>query len=137
VDDEGVVRDSASPELASIRRALRDTRGNIVRKLEKVLAGLPDRFRVDDASVSIRGDRYVIPVRREGKAPVGGIVHGESATGATLFIEPPLAIELTNELHELERKEAREIQRILRQATEWLRPVRDELSVALERAEIT
>ncbi|MEX2295043.1 MAG: Smr/MutS family protein [Gemmatimonadota bacterium] len=132
VDEEGGVRDDASPALSSIRRGLRETRGKIVRKLEKYLAGLPDRFRVEDASVSIRDGRYVISVRREGKGDVGGIVHGESASGATLFIEPPLAIELANELHELERTEAREIQRILRETTDLLRPARAELGDAFD-----
>jgi DNA mismatch repair protein MutS2 len=132
VDEEGEIRDGASPELASLRRELRSLRGKIVRKLEKILAALPDRLRVEDASVSVRDGRFVIPVRREGRTDVGGIVHGESATGATLFIEPPLAIELTNELRDLERRETREIQRILREATERLRPARDELASAFD-----
>ncbi len=132
VDEEGAIRDSASPDLRSIRGRLRTIRGQIVRKLEGYLSSLPDRLRVENASVSIRDGRYVIPIRREGKSHVGGIIHGESSTGATLFVEPPLAIGLMNELRELEREEAREIHRILREVTGRLRPLAGELDAGLE-----
>lgn len=113
VDEEGNVSSRASRELKQIRDRLRGAQTRIVRKLEAYLGTLPERFLVGDASVTIREGRYVIPVRREGKGEVGGIVHDESQTGATLYIEPPVAIEATNELRGLEREEAREIRRIL------------------------
>ncbi|NNL29368.1 MAG: hypothetical protein HKO77_00005, partial [Gemmatimonadetes bacterium] len=113
VDEEGNVSSRASRELKQIRDRLRGAQARIVRKLEAYLSTLPERFLVGDASVTIREGRYVIPVRREGKGQVGGIVHDESQTGATLYIEPPVAIEATNELRSLEREEAREIRRIL------------------------
>ncbi|NJD10607.1 MAG: hypothetical protein FIB01_09300, partial [Gemmatimonadetes bacterium] len=131
IGDDGEVRDSASRELARVRRGLRSGRSRIVERLERFMAGLPERFRVPDASVSVRDGRYVISIRREGRAEVGGIVHDESATGGTLFVEPPLAIELMNELRELELAEAREVQRILRELTDALRPQQAELTEAL------
>jgi DNA mismatch repair protein MutS2 len=122
VDDAGGVRDGASRELASLRREIKGARGRIVEQLERYMASLPDRFQVSDASVTVRDGRYVIPVRREGRVEVGGLVHDESATGHTLFVEPPIAIELMNRLRELELAEAREVQRVLRETTSQLRP---------------
>ena len=85
-----------------------------------------------DASVGIRDGRYVVPVRQEGKRDVGGIVHDESQTGGTLFVEPPMAIELTNELRGLEREETREIHRILSEITQTLRPLHPSLTASWE-----
>ena len=132
IGDDGEVRDSASRELARIRRELRTGRSRIVERLERFSAGLPERFQVTDASVSLREGRYVISIRREGRAEVGGIVHDESATGSTLFVEPPLAIELMNQLRELELAEAREVQRILRELTDQLRPQQAALVESLQ-----
>jgi len=127
-DASGEILDTASPELRRIRKQLRGSRNRIVAKLEAFASALPERVRVADASVGIRDGRYVVPVRREGKRDVGGIVHDESHTGATLFIEPPMAIELTNELRGLEREETREIQRILWEITRTLRPLHSSLA---------
>jgi DNA mismatch repair protein MutS2 len=132
IDDAGAVRDSASRELARLRKEIRGARSRIVQKLEEYMASLPARFQVSDASVSVRDGRYVVPVRREGRAEVGGLVHDESATGATLFVEPPIAIDLMNRLRELELAEAREVQRILRELTEVLRPHQPALSESLD-----
>jgi len=134
IEESGEVRDNASRELARIRREIRSARGRIVDRLQGYLATLPERIRVPDASISVRDGRYVIPVRREGRGEVGGLVHDESATGATLFIEPPVAIELMNHLRELELAEAREIQRILRELTDLVRPHQFELTTTLEAA---
>ncbi len=122
VDAEGQVLDSASRELKRIRDRLRGAHLRVVKRLERYMAELPERVRVPDASVSIREGRYVIPLRREGRREVGGIVHDESGTGATIFVEPPVAVELMNELRELQREEYREIQRILRELSSRLHP---------------
>jgi DNA mismatch repair protein MutS2 len=132
IDDAGGVRDSASRELSRLRREIRGARTRIVERLEQYAASLPTRFQVADASVSVRDGRYVIPVRREGRAEVGGLVHDESATGHTLYIEPPIAIELMNRLRELEIAETREVQRILRELTEHMRPHTEPLRSAFE-----
>ncbi|HET9441634.1 MAG TPA: endonuclease MutS2 [Longimicrobiales bacterium] len=131
IDDSGGVRDQASRELGRIRRDLRGARARIVEQLEHYMAALPTRFQVQDASVSVRDGRYVIPVRREGRAEIGGIVHDESATGGTLFIEPPVAIDLMNRLRELELAEVREVQRMLRELTASVHPHAEELHVTL------
>ncbi len=122
MDRDGTVLDSASRELGRIRARLRQLHGKVVQALEKLLRTLPDRIVVPDASVTIRDGRYVIPIRREGRGEVGGVVLDESATGATLFVEPPVALELMGELRELQREEAREILRILREQTDAIRP---------------
>ena len=105
IDEAGEVKDEASPALARVRRELRGLRSTIVQRLERYMASLPDALRVEDASVTVREGRYVIPVRREGRSRVGGIVHDESATGTTLFVEPPLALDLMNRVRELELAE--------------------------------
>ncbi len=132
IDDAGDVRDDASPALGRIRRELRAQRSSIVERLERFIAALPESHRVADASVTVREGRYVIPVRREGRSRVGGIVHDESATGTTLFIEPPMALDLMNRVRELELAEAREVQRILEVLTDALRPHAEELRDSLE-----
>ncbi|MGK7312171.1 MAG: endonuclease MutS2 [Candidatus Longimicrobiales bacterium M2_2A_002] len=132
IDDAADVRDDASRELARIRRELRSQRSSIVEKLERYMGSLPGDYRVQNASVTIRDGRYVVPVRREGRKHVGGIVHDESATGTTLFVEPPLALELMNRVRELEIAESREVRRILEELTESLRPHAGELRGALE-----
>jgi DNA mismatch repair protein MutS2 len=131
ISDDGEVRDQASRELARLRREIKGARGRIMQRLEQYMASLPARFQVADASVTVRDGRYVIPVRREGRGDVGGLVHDESSTGQTLFIEPPIAIELMNQLRELEIAEAREVQRILRELSEALRPHRETLESSL------
>lgn len=131
VDEDGTVLSSASPELKRIRDRLRGAHARIVRRLESVLRSISERFVVPDASVTIREGRYVIPIRREGKGEVGGIVHDESQTGATLFVEPPAAIEAMNELRELEREEGREIVRVLRALASELAPHRYDIEGAL------
>jgi DNA mismatch repair protein MutS2 len=136
IDEAGDVRDQASPALGRIRRDLRSLRSSIVEKLERYMASLPDALRVADASVTVRDGRYVVPVRREGRGQVGGIVHDESATGTTLFVEPPVALELMNRVRELELAEAREVQRILDELSTALRPhaagLRDALDALVE-----
>ena len=127
VDPEGHVLDTASRELKRVRDRLRGARQRIVRHLERYMESLPDRLRVADASVSVREGRYVVPVRREGRREVGGIVHDESGTGATIFVEPPVAVERMNELRDLEREEAREVQRILREISTRLHPFQPDL----------
>lgn len=132
VDDAGAVRDSASPELRRLRRQMRGAEADLIRLLEKVMGGLDARFRVDDASVTMRNGRWVIPVRREGRGAVGGIVHDASGSGATVFVEPPAAVEFGNRIREIEAAESREVERILAAATETLRPLAPQLAGALD-----
>jgi len=132
VDADGSVLDTASKELRRVRERLRGAHSRVVKRLEAYLGRMADRFLVPDASVTLREGRYVIPVRREGRREVGGIVHDESQTGATLYIEPPEAIEAMNELRDLEREEVREVRRVLASLTDRLAPRRDDLRGALD-----
>jgi DNA mismatch repair protein MutS2 len=122
LDPHGGLSDQASPELGRLRKSLRGSRSALVRRLERYVKQLPERLQVPDGSVTLRAGRYCVPIRREGMSQVGGIVHDESATHRTLFVEPPQAIEAMNRIAELERQEAREIQRVLRELTALLRP---------------
>jgi DNA mismatch repair protein MutS2 len=132
LDPDGLVKDAASRDLAAARREVREARESLVKRLGAILASLDGRHVPPDATATLRGGRYVIPVRREARTRLGGIVHDESATHATLFVEPAEAIELGNHLREAEAAEARELQRVLRALTDLLRPHADALAAAFE-----
>lgn len=132
LDDDGTVRDDASPTLRRIRREMAGAEGEVVHLLERLMAKLEPHHQVGDASVTVRNGRYVIPVRREGAKQVGGIVHDTSASGATVFVEPPAAVEASNRLRELAIDEQREVERILRELTEAVRPHHAALEQSLE-----
>ena len=132
IDDDGNVRDEASPLLRRIRRELRGSQGELVKLLERLVARLDPHHQVPDMSVTVRNGRYVIPVRREARAVVGGIVHDTSSTGGTLFVEPPAAVEAGNRIRELEADEIREIDRILAELSDALRPSQDAIAATLD-----
>jgi DNA mismatch repair protein MutS2 len=132
LEPDGLVRDAASRDLARARHDVREVRETLVRKLGAIAASLDSRLVPPDATPTLRGGRYVIPVRREARARLGGIVHDESATHATLFVEPAEAIELGNQLREAEAAEAREVMRVLRSLTDRLRPHADALDADFE-----
>ena len=132
IDDDAQVKDDASPALRTMRRALRSAEGDLIHLLERELSRLDARFRVPDMSVTMRNGRYVIPMRREARGVVGGIVHDESATGATLFVEPPAAVAAGNRIRELEAEAVREVERILAELTDELRPRRDAMRESLD-----
>src|SRR2546428_6377451 len=97
-----------------------------------MLNALDPTDRAPDAAVTLRGGSYVIPIRSTARARVGGIVHDESATRSTAFVEPPEVIELGNALRAAEVEEQREILQVLRDLTDLLRPHRDALAAAWE-----
>ena len=130
LDPEGQLRDGASRGLARARRAVREARDRLIQKLEAMLARLDPTDRAPDAAVTIREGRYVIPVRATARSRIGGIVHDESATRSTVFVEPPEVIELGNELRAAEAEEQREILRVLRELTDLLRPHADAVAAA-------
>jgi DNA mismatch repair protein MutS2 len=123
LDDDGELRDSASPALAAARADVRAARDQLVRRLEQMLHGV-----AGDGTVTVRNGRYVIPVARDLRGRPDGIVHGESASGATLFIEPSAAIPLGNALREAEAREEREVLRVYRDLTELVRPERETIA---------
>ena len=131
IDDDGNVRDDASPLLRRIRRELRGSQGELVKLLERLMARLEANHQVPDMSVTVRNGRFVIPVRREARTIVGGIVHDTSSTGGTLFVEPPAAVEAGNRIRELESDEIREVDRVLAELSDALRPSRDAIAETL------
>ncbi len=132
IDDDGNVRDEASPLLRRVRRELRGSQGELVKLLERLAARLDTHHQVPDISVTVRNGRFVIPVRREARAIIGGIVHDTSSTGGTLFVEPPAAVEAGNRIRELEADEIREIDRLLAELSDGLRPSVDAIAASLD-----
>jgi len=123
LDKYGDIKDSASDELFDIRKSIRSKEGAVSKRAASILsqaqaAGIAD----SDAGVTIREGKYLIPVASASKRKLSGFVYGESASGKTSFIEPAELIELENEIAELHFAESREIERILMEFTEFLRP---------------
>lgn len=113
LEPDGSLTDDASPELARIRRALGRQHRLIEDSLKRALQRLSEDGAVQDALITVRGDRFVIPVKTEARRRVPGVVHGSSSTGQTVFVEPLDTIEGNNELARLLDEEQREIHRIL------------------------
>lgn len=115
IDEQGDVMDGASPQLAQIRRDIRTTESRAREKLESLIRSPSTLKMLQEAIITIRGDRYVIPVKQEYRSHFGGIVHDQSGSGATLFIEPEAVVQLGNKLRELKLLEQKETERILRE----------------------
>lgn len=119
-DDE--IADRASNELFQIRRQIRSANERMREKLNQMIRSSSFAKNLQDAIVTMRGDRYCIPVKAECRANVPGLVHDQSATGATLFIEPMFVVELGNDLKQLHAKEQLEITRILQALSDRIAP---------------
>ena len=123
LDDRGEVKDSASPELQQVRRAIREREGQAAKRLQQVLQRAKQAGIVDaDAVLSVRDGRPVIPVAAANKRKLQGFIHDESATGRTFYVEPVEVVEINNELKELEYAERREVVKVLSAFTESIRP---------------
>ncbi len=122
IDEDGGLLDGASPALAAARREVQAARQRLLRKLDTILRGLDNSSSTGDGSVTVRNGRYVIPVRRDSRSRPGGIIHDESGSQGTLFIEPSEAVDAGNALREAEVEEERETLRVLRELSEVLRP---------------
>ena len=129
----GKIKDNASPELAQIRRELNATMGSISRVLNSILRSAQSEGVVDkDVTPAMRDGRLVIPVAPALKRKIRGIVHDESASGKTVFIEPAEVVEANNRIRELESDERREIIRILTEFSRQLRPSLGEILLSYE-----
>lgn len=110
---EDEMSDNASPELASIRRQIKNKENSVREQLEKLIRSQSLKAVLQDAIITQRNGRYVVPVKSEHRATVSGLVHDTSSTGATVFIEPTGVVEANNDIRVLKGKEAQEIERIL------------------------
>jgi DNA mismatch repair protein MutS2 len=130
-ESDGSIRDHASPELNRLRKKKIDEQSKLRRKLEQALkSAVGSGFSPDDAGITIRNGRLVIPVLAEHKRRVRGFIHDESATGQTVYTEPEEALEANNAIREIQFAENREIQRILLDTSQFMRPQRSVLAQA-------
>ena len=133
LDKFGHIKDNASPQLAHIRSNISSTLSGISRSLNAILRTAQSEGFVDkEVSPTMRDGRLVIPVAPSYKRKIRGIVHDESASGKTIFIEPAEVVEANNRVRELENEERREITRILTSFTDELRPAIDEIIYSYE-----
>lgn len=133
---EEEIADRASSELFNIRKAMRRSTDRVKEKLNAILHSATYQKCLQDPIITVRNNRYVLPVKQEYRAMVPGLVHDQSATGATLFIEPMAVVEINNELKQWELKEQQEIQRILQalsaQVAPYAQPLIDSLGLLAE-----
>lgn len=121
VDEDGRVMDDASPALKGIRIGIKRGENTVREKLDGIVRGKSAQY-LSDAIITIRNDRYVIPVKQEYRSHFGGVVHDQSSTGQTLFVEPQSVVELNNRLRQLQIEERREIDRILAEISNEIAP---------------
>lgn len=129
-DASGELADSASPALGEIRRKIRDAQAKVRTALQRIISHQPGALQ--DPIVTMRGDRFVLPVRADAKGSVPGIVHDQSGTGQTLYVEPMAVVELNNALRQHQLAERAEVERILTALTERVADHADPLGWTLE-----
>ena len=132
IDENADVLDTASSELATIRRELRGGETRIREKLDSMIRSSSVSKMLQDQLVTIRGDRFVIPVKAEYRAHFGGIVHDQSGSGATLFIEPESIVAMNNKLRETRLREEREIEIILHRLTALVADIAEEMTYDID-----
>ena len=113
IDESGEILDGASDQLRTLRHQLRANEARVREKLESMIRSSNAQKMLSDTIVTIRNDRFVIPVKQEYRGHYGGIIHDQSSSGQTLFIEPQAIVQLNNQLQDIRVKEQQEIERIL------------------------
>ena len=132
IDESGTVSDDASPKLRGIRTGIKQTEQSIRDKLDRIVRGKQSRY-LTDSIITIRNNRYVIPVKADSRSVFGGVVHDQSSTGQTLFIEPQSVLNLNNKLKQYRSEEQAEIDRILAELSELIAPHTNEIEANLRR----
>jgi DNA mismatch repair protein MutS2 len=132
IDESGEILDSASDLLRNLRHQLRSNEARVREKLESMIRSSSAQKMLSDAIVTIRNDRFVIPVKQEYRGHYGGIIHDQSASGQTLFIEPQAIVQLNNQLQDIRVKEQLEIERILTELSAKVAESESELRVIVE-----
>ncbi|RCW66352.1 endonuclease MutS2 [Saliterribacillus persicus] len=130
IDDHGHVMDGASDQLRSLRSRIRSNQSRIRDRMDNITKSKSKML--SDTIVTIRNDRFVLPVKQEYRMAIGGIVHDQSASGQTLFMEPQAVVELNNELQSLRVKEKQEVEKILRDLTIAIAEQEEQLSSNVE-----
>lgn len=131
-DDQGEVIDTASAELEKIRKELRIATNRLEEKMNSMIRSAEFRKYLQDPIITRRGERMVIPVKQEFRGMVPGIIHDQSASGATLFIEPAAVVELNNNIRILKEQEFEEVQRILKELSWQVGDNKDKLMLNIE-----
>lgn len=126
IREDGYVLDSASPTLHGVRVGIQKAEQDIRRQMDQYLTGKNAQY-LSDTIITIRNDRYVLPVKAEYKSVFGGTVHDQSSTGQTLFMEPQAVVNLNNKLREYQIQEKREVERILWELSQKLMPYTNSL----------
>lgn len=131
LSEGGNVLDDASSKLKSIRNAIRSTESNVREKLNSIVRGSQAKH-LTDSLITIRNDRFVIPVKAESRSVFGGVVHDQSSSGQTVFIEPQSVLDLNNRLKQFESEERFEIERILSELSSDILPHTSEVLINLD-----
>lgn len=132
INDNAEVMDSASEALRKIRQELRTGEARIRERLEQMIRTPSTQKKLQENIITIRNERYVVPVKQEYRSDFGGIIHDQSSSGATLFVEPEAIVNLNNKLRELKGKEKSEVERILAVLSAKVAEVHEELSHNIE-----
>jgi DNA mismatch repair protein MutS2 len=132
IDDQGEIMDSASAALSRIRHELRTGESRIRDRMEQMIRTPSTQKKLQDNIITIRNDRYVLPVKQEYRADFGGIIHDQSASGATLFMEPEAIVAMNNKIRELKLKEKVEMDKILADLSARVAEIHESLTANME-----
>lgn len=132
IDESGEVLDGASELLRTLRHQLRSNEARVREKLESMIRSSSAQKMLSDAIITIRNDRFVIPVKQEYRGHYGGIIHDQSSSGQTLFIEPQVIVQLNNQLQDIRVKEQLEIERILTELSAKVAEFANELQIIVK-----
>ena len=132
IDERGEVMDSASSELASIRREIGVAHGRLQQRMQALVTSTAIRSALQDPIVTVRDGRYVLPVRADARGAVRGVVHDTSASGATVFVEPLAVVELGNQWRELQAQERHEVERVLREISSAVGAAADDIDALVD-----